>query len=625
MPPGVTVHPKTEKVDELDADGMNIGGLNGYISDEIMRSRSSKSELETMWENSLRLYEGVPKQAYRNVPIENAPNLEIPLGAIATDALYASMMNLIFNIAPAITAAEVDEEGTYKEHVKALQRFIDLMIENDLGLRQAADNAVLDTVKLGTGIYYTRWAENKKKTKTETVISSAPEVVAVPLEDFFVPGGMRDDLEKARWCAMRVWLTQNELNYRIREFEWKNDCATPSLDVGRIRTIRERLGRHSGSNERGTHEGELYEVYDVYVRYDIDGDGIDEDLLVTWDYGSRQILKWSFNPYDRRPFSIMRYQARSFMFYGMGVVEMLRSFQEGTTELYNHWIVNSMLANCRFWVGPHGAVPGGKLRIWPNRYLEMSDPSALKAIQMGDTYASAPAALSTTLSLAERRSGVNDLTMPRPSAVLGSRTPGITALSMLEKANERFGPAFDSVRLGTADTVKQGLYRYQERLLAGDKKTEKRIKKMMGEVRGQMVIDLLKDRDFDNAIKVEVTASSVKQNRQVEQQNWMLVLPQILNYYERAFQLINIMAQPNVPDPVRKTATQIFERAGEIIDRALRNFNVKDPQTFILKLEEELTQLGQADQQGLAGISQFISQIAGGGAGGVPTANPLQL
>lgn len=600
----------------------NIGELQTWITEEITRSKFTRAELETMWETALRLYEGQPKHQYRNVPIENAPNLEVPLSAIASDAIYAQMVNLIFNIDPMVTVAEVDEEGRYKEHVKALQRFVDIIAGEggELGLRDAADNVVLDTVKLGTGIYYTRWAESTKKTKVEKIISSGVDVYPVPVEDFFIPGGAKNDLESIRWCAMRIWLTQNELNHRIKKYNWLEGAAKVSNEVGRVRTIRERIGRHSGSMERRTDAGEVYEVFDMYCRYDIDGDGIDEDLLVTWDYGSRRILHWGFNPYDRRPFSVMRYQNRSFVFYGLGVVEMLRALQEGTTELYNHWIINSMLANARVWAAPHGTMPGGKLRLWPNRYLEMSDPRALIGLQLADTYPSAPAALSTTLSLAERRSGINDLTTPRPSQVLGSRTPGITALSLLQKANERFGPAFDSVRAATAGCVKQALYRYQEQLLAKNRVVEKKIVRMMGEERGALIIELLKDKEFDNAIKITLTASSVRQNRQVEQQNWLLVLPQILNYYERAFQLVQIMSQPGIPEPMRKVASQIFTRAGEIIDRALRNFDVKDPQTFILKIEEELQQMQGLDQQGVTGLAQFISQL-GGGAGGVPV-NP---
>src|SRR6185437_6671880 len=97
------------------------------------------------------------------------------------------------------------------------------------------------------------------------------------------------------------------------------------------------------------------------------------------------------------------------------------------------------------------------------------------------------------IAMAERRVGINDLSTPRPSAVLGSRTPGITALSMLQQVNRRFTPAFDAVRLACAGAVRQCLYRYQERLLAGDRESERHIRRVLGDAEGDLVISLLKD------------------------------------------------------------------------------------------------------------------------------------
>lgn len=618
-----------------------LGALGSWLREEVDRAKSARGQLEQQWEENLRQYEGVAKRRTRNVPIENASNLEITLGAIASDAIYAQMLNLIFNVNPMVTVRETGEEGRLTTHMKGLQRFTDLVTKK-MGLRAAVENMLLDDIKLGTGVLYTRWAKTRKKTVVDEVLRQGPMARAVPVEDFFVPGGAFSDLQEERWCAMRQWLTRHQLNLRVRDLGWDVDGVQPTGNVDRIRQIRERIGRTNGFAQRkaGGDEagGELYEIFDVYCLYDVDGDGIDEDLLVTFDYGTKKVVKLMYNPYERRPFEVARYQLREFLFYGLSVVEMLRPFQEGASNLYNHWVDNSLLANSRFWIGRHGAVPNNQLRIWPNRFLPVQNPREdLHAVPMADTFPSAPAALQQTVSFAEKRVGINDLTAPRPSAVLGSRTPGITALSMLQKANERFGPAFDGARLAIAASVKQALYRYQERILAGDAVVLGEIEDMLGEEMATLVVEVLGDKRFDDTMAVELTSSSASVNKETERQNWLLLFQQVVGLGEKIIGLTQLIESPQVGQVTKNVAQQLVGIANELLDRTLRTFDqVRDPGVMLINLQAALDAADQAQpedqmeqlaalvgEQGAAagageaeeGLGGQLAAALGGGAG----------
>jgi len=54
--------------------------IGKWLSSEIEDARSARSPQEAEWRECIRQYEAIPKQAQRNVPIENAPNVEVPLG-----------------------------------------------------------------------------------------------------------------------------------------------------------------------------------------------------------------------------------------------------------------------------------------------------------------------------------------------------------------------------------------------------------------------------------------------------------------------------------------------------------------------------------------------------------------
>lgn len=603
-----------------------VAALGGWITSEIERSMGARWQQERMWEDNLRQYEGVSRFARRNTPIENASNLEVTLGAIASDAVYAQILNLIFNVDPLITVRQASDGPDMVETVKVLQRFIDVISKSKLNLRQAAENSVLDHVKLGTGVYYTRWAEKRKKTQVEVITDRGPIVKAVPLEDFFVPGGAFDDIQRERWVALRHFMTKHELNLNARDFNWDIEGAQPMGTINHIRQVRERLGHTSGEGQRRGSDAasELFETFDVYCLFDIDGDGIDEDLLVTYDWGGKKVMKWRFNPYTKRPFEAQRYQLREHMFYGIGIIEMTRPFQEGATNLYNNWMDNSLLANTRFWVGKYGAVPNNQLKIWPNRFLAVQNPETdIRAVAMADTYASAPAGLQTTISFAEKRTGVNDLTGGKGGASpLGSRTPGITTLSLLQKSNERFGPAFAAAKNAMAGSVVQGLERYQERLLADDQEVMQDLRDMLGEEDGNTLIEALLDVKLFQAVRIELTASDAGVNKEADRQNWLLLVQQLVTMGEKIMQLTQVIESPEVGDVTKNVAQQLVNIANEILDRTMRTFDtVRDPRDLLIDLDAAI-QEAEANQPPpeLEAIQQLLQQM--GGAEGAEQPGP---
>ena len=107
----IDLHKKREtiKVDETQ-----MAKLAQYLSVELEDALSSRQSLESTWRELLRQYEGVPKNPVKDFPIENAPNIEVTLGAIACDSIYAQVVDLIYQVDPFITCRPVPK-GRYSE------------------------------------------------------------------------------------------------------------------------------------------------------------------------------------------------------------------------------------------------------------------------------------------------------------------------------------------------------------------------------------------------------------------------------------------------------------------------------------------------------------------------------
>ena len=76
-------------------------------------------------------------------------------------------------------------------------------------------------------------------------------------------GGVFHSVQECRGLSLRFYLTLDELHTAARHRKWDITSAKPCANgVG-------------GSNR----SNDIYEVHDIYIRYDIDEDGYDEDLV----------------------------------------------------------------------------------------------------------------------------------------------------------------------------------------------------------------------------------------------------------------------------------------------------------------------------------------------------------
>lgn len=597
-----------------------IERLKDFTVVELEDALAMRKPMEAVWRDCLRMYEGVPREPIKDYPVLNAPNIELTLSAIAADALYSQIVDLIFATTPLCTVQPVpksDEDQELVDSAKALQRFLNWGAANEAKIKDAMMEGSLDFVQLGTKVYYVPWVERQKKTKTSKVLSAHPVVRSWPIEDFIVPSGACGDVQEMPWIAFRYWPTLERLKQEALSNKWNmgpiedriKSCASRDW----VNQRREVLGKQA---QGAKIKGKMFEIYKFHGFFDIDADGVEEELYWVFDRTAKQILHVSYDSYDYRPCSAGQYQKRAHMFWGLGAVEMIKPYQEGATNFYNYWILNSLQANTKDFFAKDGVLPDNWKR-YPGKVTQITgDPMTdIREVQVHSTDASLPNALSISVSFAERRVGVNEMNTPRPSQVLGSRTPGITAMTLLQQVNKRFTPVFETAKGAVVDAMKQWVYRYQEQILANQQQVKDHIVDVLGIDDGMRVVALLSRSDFDEAVQMELTASSASLNRESDRQNSIVLMNIMFQYYQRCIELTTLVSNPQIPQPVRDVAVKIATASGELLDRTLRTFDsLRDPGAFILDFEEQLNQ----NVQGVAGpeLLQLIQLLSQGGAGG---------
>ena len=382
-----------------------------------------------------------------------------------------------------------------------------------------------------------------------------------------------------------------------------------------LRQRRLELAQQQGTDNE-TLRGNYYEICMSWCYRDIDKDGIDEDLTVVWDRASGHVLKAVFNEYDSRPIVLGQYQQRAHLPLGLGVLEMGRPYEDEVTDIHGMRNDNMYLANNRAWRADD-SIADSLDAIWPGKVVGVPAGSLLESLELADVYPSSAESEALTLSYFERRVGMTELSQPNR---LGGRTPGVTAITAVQKANQRFTPAFDNHRLATAEAVIQCLYRYQERLNRKDPNAMKDVGRVFDKVEGgaalkQQFLDTMKQDEYDlrDMVDVVITASSVTINRMADQQAFLQLSQIYEKYVAGEIQAMQAMDNPQTGPNEKAVIPELQQAVRAIMKRIIYTYTqISDWNTYIIDVEpQEQQALGLPPQAGMQQVGQAMAGIGG--------------
>lgn len=557
--------------------------------------------VEKMRQRCLNSYIGQSPADPRWTPYKEAPVIEVTIGAMCVDAVYAQALGLIFGAKPPIMCRPVKEE--FEKTADALQRFIDLQTDTeswnfDPGVREG----ILDQVKLGNVVWYVPFTKTVRITDVNKRTAFGPKIYSLPLEDFIIPANSTKDIQSARFCTARFWKSRED----IKLSAWLNNWVVDDMVGGPEGNAALQYTRQRAAGLAGT-GGEKYnqvQIGDTFCYFDLNGDGIEYDLEVIWNMTSNKILKAMFNRYDYRPFVMECYQDQAHTWVGLGVMQMAEQFERMATEMWNNHIWNAMIANMKIFTGPSSSMDEAT-ELYPGKFI-VNDNGKIEAFDMGNVNPASIQAFTMLMAMVRERVGTQLLNQPVRNT---SRTPANTMAMMTQMSNSRFTPMFENMRNGVGQCVLQCLYRLQEQLKGGPNQAlvKQGILDLMGDEDGQLIIDLLKQKQpISQSVEVELMATGVTANRDADRQSLIQLASQVYPLYWNAMkELAVLIAHPPFPgaDEVAKEAVKMLNT---VMGKLLKTY---DQIAEVKKLTIDLDEIKPVMQQ--LGMEQVPGQMQG--------------
>lgn len=585
--------------------------LKGFLSVELEQAEADRVGLIDRLKREIQLYEAVPDEASKAWPWNNASNLVVPIIGSMCDTIFPRIYSTIFGVDPLITVEEKDPD--WADNAKAYQEFFDLIQKAELDLPRISESWFLEAIIHGTSVVKIVWDRIEQSVKTydsdgeitkekKRMTKDGPALYRVPLADFFIPMYAKS-IKDAPWVAHRIRTYWGRLEQLERSGVYKNlgeIMYSSEFRSDEYTRKREELEDNTPSYQ------EEYELFEVWLEYDYDGDGADENLIVTYHRPTNTILRVQFNPYwhMRKPFRELIYWPRHDRFYGIGIAAMVAPMQDEISTIHNQNIDNRTIANTRMWEVVAGSTADRNFDgVAPGRTIKVDRlGEEIQPIQLGDVYTSFMETENIALRYAQQRTGVSDfLTGVDSGAGSGGRETATTTMVRMQEARTRFNWSMDSVRYALTDIAELTTSLLQQ---FADENSMNRYLAPENAILVQEFLSL-PEEDVRSKATLKVTASTASLNKEAEKQN-LIALVQMLQQQAMNFEMpfVQMILSPQVPPEMKEYAMDKLNGMHILFKRILQIFDSRNTDEILgnlRTLEETLAPAGPALGQPVPG------------------------
>lgn len=349
--------------------------------------------------------------------------LHLPVTFIVAKTYHARMYSALMNVDPPFTVrARHSGRSDQAPLVQDLMRYVIKDWANEYqGIEEVIDRWIWDWCIAGVGILKARWhkkyskfidvqqvAEDRqefvfneetglsepqtvtdvKEVESETFLEcfNGPMIDRVQPEDLLIVGGDGDP-QKADFVGQQEYLTASELWSMVDQGIFDKDAVEEVIRAGEDmvgsevnNSVKARRSENAGEATLDKeYDKQRYQIIEAYVRYDLDGTGIDQDLIVWVHKATGRILRATYlfraMPTGMRPFFKIDFHKRNNATYGIGLVELLFSLNKEMDAMHNIRVDTGILTSMPWgFYKPTSSMSEEKLPIEPGALIPLDSP-----------------------------------------------------------------------------------------------------------------------------------------------------------------------------------------------------------------------------------------------------------
>lgn len=624
---------KAQRIDQIIDYKFDIDKLATYIKEQrdyMLEDRQKwmarQSEYLGSWDDFVTYH--------RKGLWEESSNLHLPLTLQILQAVHARFKEAIFSVMPwwVLLPVEKMDAERLKNIDTVMNWSVKSYVNHKKGIDTVIDDWLWDTIGVGWGVVKRRWAliqrkaiiledvtpEEKeqnmdnlemlaemkaKEEMGETLTEEEGEVVAKevekiikvfdgpiierwPHEDFLMPGHFNDvsDLDEPHIIGFDYRLSKSDFLYQshigLLKKEWCEKVFQKAgvREPGQVSTslygqddLKRRQDAFQGVETIDAKAGlSNLKMTEFMLRYDIDEDGYNEEVVVQWNEDTNQICGFNFldrlTKTGKRPVHKADFIRRPGRAYSLGLIEVLYPLNKELDEMHNMRMDFGTLSNIPFFFFRAGSgMKPEKMRLEPGAGIPLDDPqNDINFPRLNNSTVWGFQEEQNLVSWAEKVTSITSMNSGIPSQRVGASRTSSGLNSLLNESNlnlnvklGRFKNAYASLLKGHLGDLQQRMPNdLKVRVLGSDANLE------FGMAGEPMFITPTRE-DIAGQVDFFICANSTNSNRELEQQKAMQHMQLLLNPY---FLQSGIVQPQNAYEAIRN----VLEKNGQMgIDKLL--------------------------------------------------------
>lgn len=550
-----------------------------------------------------RQYQGLKEQ--KNSPYPGCANTAIPKTRSLTDALTVRIIDAVFGQIKVWIVKPNKPE--FADLAPQLEDGLDWWQKNIVKFRKKVFSPLLQSIKTGTGIVKVDYTKKKRvvyryanedetgpdvyRTKGgQKVVKSVqsaydgPDVMPISREDFVI-SSEATDIQNAFLVGFRTYLRKPELELKAQTGVYDenilgNITGPDELDATKLDRA-DGQGKAIKSDEKG-----LYEVWELWLRYDVDEDGEEDDIVVCFHKNSKTLLRAIYNPLFMgfRPFVGLVFYPSEYAFDGMGVCQVLEKPQVELDMIHNMRIDRLEQINAPMYLASRAAgfdEADNPFNIAPGfvRYVDGDLDKSIRELTFHDQYPSTYQEEAILTAYMGEAVGVTPTVLGQS---VTERPVARDTMALIQEANKKFKFGIDNIRYGFAEIGWMALEmfaQYQPKLSYYDSKKE-------GDGLEEKTIDFPMDYLRDG-VNVELMASSEIMNTEIRREIDLTLYQLLSDYMTKTAGMVQAASNPMLPPTMRQYMSEAAAVGTRLMKKIVEDFGVKDD-TLVVDAEEAI-------------------------------------
>lgn len=571
----------------------------GQVLDQELKNQEELLDKLHLWHN---MYKG--KRESKSFPWENCANVALPLTRSNTDAIFVRIVDAIFNKTKLWhVKAQEGQDGAMVDFARRLEGQLNWFQKHVLKLKEKIFSPLLECVKTGTGIvmmvneedhdtrydYATREEQKDKnvkkyKAKGESTplvkridkTYEGPNIYPIPRSDWVISSDAVS-IQDAYLCGFRTRYRLPQIDLKVRQglYDKKEVEKLTSPDEYDDNT-KARAESQGKEIEKVDYE-KPYEIWKLHLHYDVDEDGEEDDIVLTFHRNTGAILRCIYNPLFKgfRPFQDLVFYPTEYSFDGEGVCEILEPLQKVADTLTNQRLDTLTLMNAP-WIFVRVGSGLEDLKPSPGKTTPVHGEvdQEIKIVQF-------PGNLQPTFQEEDRINAYMDRAIGITPAIMGistaERPVAKETFALREEANKKFKGGIDNVRdklSKVAWMLVDFFTQYQPTYKYGKKGKEETIR---------FPAEYLRD-----GITIELATSTEMLNQEVRREVNMTVFMLQKDFMTSLAGMGQLLENPQIPSGFKQVLIDGNDISVKLMKRILEDFEIRDADDLVLDLRKSI-------------------------------------